>query len=54
MISGDTHIGRTTEVGHAVEGVDSDPGFDCPGLHLAAAEVGPDDLLVAPELSFAT
>ena len=54
MILGDTHLCRTTETVHAVEGVDSDPGFGCLGLHFAAVQVEPDDLIVVPNLSFAT
>ncbi|WP_299800823.1 hypothetical protein, partial [uncultured Ruegeria sp.] len=35
----DTFIGRTTEMGHAVESFDSDLGFGCIGLQFAAAQL---------------
>ena len=49
----DTFIGRATEMGHAVESFDSDPGFGCLSLHFAVAKFRSDDLFVTPDLGLA-
>lgn len=46
----DKLIGRTTEMGHAVGGFDSDLGLGCLGLQFTAAQFRSDDLFVAPDL----